>query len=164
MLNANILKLLNDQIEREFYSSYLYLSMATYCHSLHLKGFGHWFFLQAEEERKHVTKILDYVLEQGGRVQFKEIAAPPTNFKSILDLFERTLAHEKEVTSQVHKIYEAAQKQKDHASAVMLQWFITEQVEEESTVSDVLEKLKIIPDRSASILYLDKELGKRKAD
>lgn len=163
MLNAKMGGALNDQIQREFYSSYLYLSMSACCFEINLKGFGHWMKLQSYEETSHGMKLYDYVIARGNRVILEPIEKPPYQFKSIVDLVTKALGHEKNVTILLHKLYELSLKEKDYASQSILQWFINEQVEEEATVTDILQRLKMIPDKSSAILYLDKEMGKRAA-
>lgn len=161
MLSAKIQESLNAHIQEEVYSSYLYLSMSAFSLHLNLKGFAKWMKIQAEEEMKHAMKMFDYIVERGGRVLLKEIKKPPHDFKSAHNMMEETLEHEKKVTGLLNKLFETSQSAKDHATQIMLQWFIAEQVEEEAAVSEILQKLKLIADKSSAILYLDKELGKR---
>lgn len=161
MISAKMQDALNRQIQAEFQSAYLYLAMSAYCESKNLKGFAHWLKVQYQEETGHALKILNYLLERGGVVELKAIEAPSAEFGSPAEVFEKVLAHEQHVTSLINKLYETAVEEKDLATQVFLQWFITEQVEEEASASDVLERIKMIGDRSSAILYLDKELGKR---
>lgn len=161
MLSKAMQAALNDQIQQEYYAAYLYLSMAAYCHSVNLHGFGHWMREQSREEREHGTRLYDYIVERGGDVILQDIKKPPHTFSSVVDMMEKTLTHEQKVTASIHKLYELAGKLRDHATQVALQWFLTEQVEEEATAKGILEKLKMIPERTAAILYLDKELGSR---
>lgn len=161
MISAKMQDALNRQIQAEFQSAYLYLAMSAYCESKNLKGFAHWLKVQYQEETGHALKILDYLLERGGTVELKAIEAPSVEFGSPAEIFEKVLAHEQHITSLIHNLYETAVAEKDLATQVFLQWFITEQVEEEASASDVLERIKMVGDRSSSILYLDKELGKR---
>lgn len=163
MLNAKMEEALNGQIQVEVYSSYLYLSMSAFCHSINLKGFGNWMKLQATEEHHHAMKLFDYMIARGNRVLLKPIEKPTHTFKSINELIEKALGHEKKVTGLLNRLYELAGKEKDYATQTMLQWFINEQVEEEATVREILEKLRLIPDSSSAILYIDKEMGKRTA-
>ena len=157
MLSPKMEKALNDQIQSEFYSSYLYNAMAAYCHNIHLHGFAHWMKLQGKEEQGHAMKLFDYVIERDGEVVLKAIQAPPQKFKSIAEIFDKSLQHEKAVTGQIHDLYELAQKEKDYATQISLQWFVTEQVEEEAAIQDIVTKLKMISSSSNSLLYLDKE-------
>ncbi|EAX46367.1 Ferritin, Dps family protein [Thermosinus carboxydivorans Nor1] len=161
MISAKMQDALNRQIQAEFQSAYLYLAMSAYCESKNLKGFAHWLKVQYQEETGHALKILDYLLERGGTAELKAIEAPSVEFGSPAEIFEKVLAHEQHITSLIHNLYETAVAEKDLATQVFLQWFITEQVEEEASASDVLERIKMVGDRSSSILYLDKELGKR---
>lgn len=152
---------LNNHIQEEFFSSYLYLSMAAYFSEQNLNGFAHWMKTQSREEWGHAMKLFDYLLQRNGRVFLKEIQKPLANFKSVENVFDLTLKHEQKVTAQIHKLYELAGKEKDYATQNELQWFIKEQVEEEATVQNIVEKLKIIGAKGGSLLYLDKEFGKR---
>ncbi len=160
-MNKKIQDALNEQIQAEMYSSYLYLSMSNYCKTINLNGIATWFSKQAGEEWAHAMKFYDYVIERGGSVVFETINKPPHDFKNVLGAFEATLAHEKEVTARIHKIYEIALKENDYPSQIMLHWFITEQVEEEATASEIIQKIKLIGDKGSSIFWLDKDLGKR---
>lgn len=161
MINKTMQTALNNQIQEELYSSYLYLSMSAYCESKNLKGFAHWLKVQYQEETAHAMKLLDYVQERGGQVQLRAIDAPPVEFGTPVELFEKVLAHEQHITAAINKLYEQALTEKDFAAQIFLQWFINEQVEEEANASDVLERARMIGDKSSGILYLDKELGKR---
>lgn len=162
MISKKLQDAINNQIQAEFYSAYLYLSMSAYAESKNLAGFAHWFRLQYQEETGHALKFIAYLQERGAEVELKQIDAPPAEFGTPLELFEQTLAHEEHVTSLIHQLYEIALDGKDYAAQIFLQWFITEQVEEEASATAVVERLKIIGDKSpGSILYLDKELGKR---
>lgn len=164
MISRAIQDAMNEQIKNELYSAYLYLSMAAYCESINLKGFAHWMRVQYEEETEHAMKFFDFVNDRGGRVTLQAIPQPPTEFKSPLDVFEQTLEHERKVTAMINKIYDLAVKESDYASQALLQWFVTEQVEEEKSASEIVEKLKLAGDRGSALLYLDHELGERKAE
>lgn len=163
MFSPKMEKALNAQVQEEFYSSYLYLSMAAHFAHNNLKGFSHWMKLQSAEERGHAMKLYEYIIERGGHLVLQALSKPTQNFKSILEIMEKTLEHEQKITAQIHKLYELAGQDKDYATQVMLQWFVTEQVEEEAGVLEIIAKLKMLPDKGGSILYLDKELGKRTA-
>ena len=163
MISKKMEAALNNHIQEEMYSSYLYLSMALFCHDLGLNGFAHWMRLQSKEEWGHAMKMLDYLLERGGHVDLKEIKKPPASFKTAHHIMELTLEHERKVTALIQKLHALAGKEEDTATQIMLQWFIGEQVEEEATVTDILQKLKFIAEKSSGILYLDKELKKREA-
>jgi ferritin len=155
---------INEQINKELFSSYLYLSMAAYFESKTLPGFAHWMRIQAEEERGHAMRLYDYLLERGGQVNLKAIAAPETTWKSDLAAFEAALEHERFITKSIHDLYELASKEKDYATQVMLQWFIEEQVEEEANASEIVENLKRIELHDTAVLMLDHRLGKRGED
>ncbi len=161
MISKTMQDAMNIHVAEEIYSSNLYLAMAGYSESLSLKGFAHWMRIQSKEEREHALKMLDYLADRGGRWQIKAVVEPPFEFKSPRDVFEKTLEHEKEVTAKIHKLYELALKEKDYATQNFLQWFISEQVEEESRVVEYAEKLKMIGESSNAIFWIDKELGKR---
>lgn len=161
MINKKVEEALNKQIQAELYSAYLYLSMAAYCEHINLGGFAHWMKLQSEEEMEHAMRIYSFVNEAGERVTLEAIEKPHSEFESPLDLFKKTLEHEKKVTQMIHELYQLALEEDDYATQVMLQWFITEQVEEESSAEEILEKLKMIEDRPRALLELDKELGAR---
>ncbi len=152
---------MNEQINKEFFSSYLYLSMAAYFEDKNLTGFAHWMQLQADEEREHAMKFYNFILDAGGRVQLKALDAPATEWKSNLEVAEQVAEHEARVTASIHDLYELALKERDYAAQVMLQWFITEQVEEEKTSSQVLESVRRIDDNPAALVMLDRELGQR---
>lgn len=153
---------MNEQINKELFSSYLYLSMAAYFEAKNLPGFAHWMRMQADEEREHAMKFYDFILERGGRVELKAIAAPKTDWNSNLEVAEEVAAHEAKVTASIYSLYELAQTEKDYPAQVMLQWFVTEQVEEEKSAAEIVADLKLIEERGTAVLMLDHRLGKRK--
>ncbi|NWG07117.1 MAG: ferritin [Chloroflexi bacterium] len=155
---------MNEQINKELFSSYLYLSMAAYFEDKNLPGFGHWMRVQADEEREHAMKFYDFILERGGKVLLKSIDAPKTEWKSALEVAEEVAAHEAKVTASIHALYELALKEKDYPAQVMLQWFITEQVEEEKNAAEIVANLKLIEERGTAVLMLDHRLAKRKGE
>lgn len=161
MINKSMQDAINDQINKELYSSYLYLSMAAYLEDRNLSGFAHWMRVQEMEEREHAMKLYDFIVERGGRVMLKAIEAPKTEWKSTLELAEEVAAHEAMVTASIHALYELALKEKDYSAQIMLQWFITEQVEEERNAAEIVSNLKLIEDRGTAILMLDHRLAKR---
>lgn len=161
MINQKMEQAINDQIQKELYSSYLYLAMSAYSETQNLKGFAHWLKLQHDEEKEHAMKLVDYLLERGGKVAYQALEAPPAEFGTPIEVFEQVLAHELYITDSIHKLYELAVAEKDIAAQIFLQWFVTEQVEEEANVTEVLEKLKMIGDKSSGILYMDKAMAKR---
>jgi len=153
---------INKQINEEFYSAYLYLSMASYFEAMNLKGFANWMKVQYQEEVSHGMKLFDYALERGGSVALKEIGKPPSTWESPLAAFEASYEHEKTISSLIDDLYHLAVSEKDTATQIMLQWFVTEQVEEEASVSEIVEKLKLVGEKGNALLLVDKELGKRK--
>jgi ferritin len=161
MIGKTMQDAMNEQINKELFSSYLYLSMAAHFEDKNLMGFAHWMRLQADEEREHAMKFYDFVLDAGGRVVLKAIAGPETDWKSNLEVAEQVAAHEAKVTASIHNLYELALKEKDYAAQVLLHWFISEQVEEEKNATEILDKLKFAGDNSSSILLLDSQLGQR---
>ncbi|MCP4541665.1 MAG: ferritin [Chloroflexi bacterium] len=163
MLRQTVQDAMNTQIKNELDSAYLYLSMAAYCESINLPGFAHWMRMQDEEERIHAMKFYDFIHERGGRVILQALDQPEAEFESPLDVFEKTLAHEQKVTALINDLYALAIEEKDYASQIFLQWFITEQVEEEDNASQVIDTLKMIGDDQQGLLMLDRELAGRAA-
>ena len=161
MISKTMQDAMNEQINKEFFSSYLYLSMAAYFEDRNLMGFGHWMRLQADEEHEHAMKLYDFILDRGGRVQLKAIEGPATEWKSNLEVAEEVAAHEAEVTASIHALYELALQEKDYPTQAMLQWFITEQVEEEKNAAELVAKLRLIEERGTAVLMLDHRLSKR---
>jgi ferritin len=152
---------LNEQVKWEFYSGYLYLSMSAYFHNAGLPGFAHWMRLQAQEELQHAVKFYDFLLEHGEAVRLAAVDAPAASWKNPLDVFEKTLEHERGVTARINKLATLARKEGDFSVEIFLHWFITEQVEEEASVNDVLSRLKLIKGEGHGLFLLDKELGAR---
>lgn len=162
MLNKKIQDLMNNQIQAEFNSAQLYLAMSVYSEAENLKGFAHWLKVQYKEETSHGMKIIHHLVERGGEVELKAIAAPPAKFGSMLKLFEEVLAHEQKVTALINNLYEVALKEKDYASQIFLQWFINEQVEEEANATEIVGKLQFVGEKNVNgVMYIDKELVKR---
>ncbi len=152
---------MNEQVNKEFFSSYLYLSMAAYFEDKNLAGFARWMRLQADEEREHAMKFYDFILDRGGRVQLGAIEAPATEWKSNLEVAEQVAEHEGKVTASINALYELALQEKDYPAQAMLQWFITEQVEEEKNAAELVAKLRLIEERGTAVLMLDHRLSKR---
>ena len=163
MLNKTIQDAMNEQIKNELYSAYLYLSMSAYCESVNLAGFARWMRAQAQEEVEHAAKFYGFIHDRGGRVVLQAIDQPPVEFQSPLDIFEKTLGHEQQVTAMIHNLYTLAVQEKDYASQIFLQWFVTEQIEEENSASQIVETLKMIGDNHQALLMLDRELSGRQA-
>jgi ferritin len=164
MLNKKVQDAMNEQIKNELYSAYLYLSMSAYCEEANLPGFAHWMRLQAQEEVSHAMKFYHFIYERGGRVVLQAIDQPPAEFQSPLDVFEQTLGHEQKVTAMINDLYALAVQEKDYASQAFLQWFVTEQVEEEDSATQILETLKMIGDKGHALIMLDRQLASREAD
>lgn len=161
MLSKNMEKALNGQINAEIYSSYMYLSMSAWFEQAGLAGLANWMRQQAQEEMFHAMKIFAFVNERGARVILGAIEKPPADWKSTIDVFKATLAHEQKVTGLINDLTNLALDERDHASNIFLQWFISEQVEEESGVGAILDKLKLIGKDSSGLFALDQELGQR---
>ena len=161
MLTEKMQTALNGQMNAELYSSYLYLSMNAYFKSVNLDGFANWMYYQAQEELEHAMKFYDFVIQRGGRVQLSQIEAPPSEWNSPLAVFEDTLAHEQKVTGLINDLVEIANEEKDHASQIFLQWFVSEQVEEEDSVGGVLEQLKLMGEAQGGLFIMDREMAKR---
>jgi ferritin len=164
MLSNTMLTAMNEQVKHELYSAYLYLSMAAHYEAANLGGFASWMRIQAAEEQEHAMKFFDQILDRGGKVALQAIEQPPVEFTTPLAIFEKVQAHEQQVTALIHKLYAQAVKEGDYASQVFLNWFVSEQVEEEKNASTILETLKLIGDKSNAIYQLDHQLGKRGAD
>jgi ferritin len=164
MLKANVQEAFNNQINAEISSTYLYLSMAAYFEAKNFRGLATWMELQAREEWKHAMKFFGQVNERGGRVILKQIDAPQSEWKSVLDAFEHALSHEIKVTEKIHGLMKLAISESDYATQAFLQWFITEQVEEEASATLIVEKLRLSGDSHVGLLILDGELGKRAAE
>ena len=153
---------LNRQLAAEFYSGYLYLQMAAWFEEKSLKGFAHWMRIQAREETCHALILFNHLAARGVAVRLGGIAAPPSDYRSVADVFEATLKHERTVTRSFHDLVDKALKLGDHAARVTLEWFVNEQIEEEASASELLEKAKILGDRPGSgLLALDAALAGR---
>jgi ferritin len=161
MASKSMIESLNNQINHEISSGYLYLSMASYADSINFGGFAHWLKFQAKEELAHAMKMYGYVNDCGGKVDLKAIEQPETQFKSLKEIFEKVLAHEKKITVLINKLYELAIKENDYATQINMQWFVSEQVEEEKHASDILEQLKNIGESYTSLIMIDRHLATR---
>lgn len=161
MLTEKMEKALNEQVNAELYSSYLYLSMAAYFESIGLDGFAKWMETQTMEEMSHAKKIYDYINERGGRVILDAIEKPKINWESPLEAFEDALKHEQYVSSLINKLVDIAIEEKDHATNNFLQWFVAEQVEEEASVGEIVQKLKLVGNKGNAIFMMNRELGQR---
>ncbi len=161
MISKKMLTALNDQIHHELESAYIYLSMSAYFEAENLPGFAQWMKLQFDEEMIHAFKFYNFILTRGERVVLQAIEAPPAEYSSALEAFEKALAHEQKITSDIHKLYKLATEENDYPSLSMLQWFIDEQVEEEENVGGVVDDLKRVEGSGQALLLLDRELGQR---
>ena len=161
MLSKKMENALNEQINKEIYSAYLYMSMSAHSTSIGLPGLANWFMVQYNEEMEHAMKIYDYVNDQGGKIKLMAIDQPPSEFKGPMDMFQKTLKHEQFVTKSINDLVDLSIKEKDHATQIFLQWFVTEQIEEEGNDNDVLAKLKLAGDKGNGLFMIDKELGAR---
>lgn len=160
MLSEKMIDALNEQINREMYSAYLYMAMSADSESKGLKGFANWFSVQYQEEMTHAMKIYRYVLEQSGRVVLKTIEQPGIEFGSPLDMFNATLKHEQFITKSINELMDLAMELRDHATQIFLQWFVTEQIEEEGNDNEIIDKLKLAGDGNG-LFMIDKELAAR---
>lgn len=160
-ISKNLEKQMNEQINHEFSSSYIYLSMCAYFQREGLEGFAAWMEKQSDEEVEHGMKFFNFINERGGKVSLAGIPAPKTEWKSALEAFEDAYKHEQKVTALIYAIKDKAQSEKDHASDEFLDWFVKEQVEEEQQTMEIVQKLKMIGDSKQALLMLDKRLGKR---
>jgi len=161
MLSKKMTDALNVQLNKEIYSAYLYMSMSAYSSYSGLKGFANWFMVQYQEEMAHAMKIYDYIDSQGQQVKLMAINQPPTEFESSLDMFEKTLEHEQFVTKSINDLVDIAISEKDHATNIFLQWFVTEQIEEEGNDNDIISRLRIVGEDGNGLLMVDKELSAR---
>ena len=161
MIGKTMQDALNAHVTAELYSANLYLAMSAWCHGRAFRGFGHWLRLQHGEELSHAHKMIDYLAERGGEASVGAVPAPGASFGTPLQVFERVLEHEQQVSRGIEALYAAAAAEKDTATQVFLQWFVAEQVEEEARVQEIVDKLRMVGDKSSSVLYLDKEYGKR---
>lgn len=163
MRSSDLQDAFNEHLNKELYSGYIYLAMAAYFESINLPGFAAWMRTQAKEEYQHAMKFWEYLYDRGGKVTLLAIDQPQSTYKSPLHAFEQALAHEKDVSEAINKLYTRAIDEKDYASEVFLQWFINEQVEEEKNAGQVVDTLRMLGDSSAALLMLDRELGARGA-
>lgn len=163
MISKEMEAALFAQLNDEFYSAYLYLSMSAYCSHMEFNGAAEWLKLQYEEEHMHATKIYDYLVDQGVQVVLEGLPKPPGDYGTLLDVFTASLAHEQSMTAKLNNLSDQALKEKDHATYNLLQWFVNEQVEEEATVGGIISKLKMVKDDGYGLLMIDNELGTRPA-
>jgi ferritin len=161
MISKKMEKALNEQVNAELFSAYLYLSMEAYFKSLNLNGFANWMRVQTQEEIMHAMKIYEFINERGGRIILKAIDGPDTEWDSPLAVFEAVYKHERKVTGLINNIVNLAIEEKDHATSTFLQWFVNEQVEEESSADQMVQQLKMMDNAPGGMFMLDRELGQR---
>lgn len=162
MISEAMVQALNVQVNKEMFSSYLYLSMSAFAASEGYKGAANWFRFQAQEETSHAMKFFNYIESQGARPVLKAIEEPAARFDSYQDLFEKALAHEQFITKSINELADLARNEKDHATEIFLQWFVTEQIEEEENVNEILDTLRMIGPQG-NLYMLDRELNQRQA-
>ncbi len=163
MIKQTVADALNRQINNEFFSAYLYLGMSAYCESLGLRGAASWFMAKQREEQVHAMKVYRYVLDQGAGVELQAVARPPQEPDGLLDALEKTLAHERGVTETINALMDVAVAERDHASQIFLQWFVTEQIEEEAVVNDILNRLRLVGGQGEGLFLIDNELERQAA-
>ncbi len=161
MLNAKVEKAINDQINAELYSSYLYVAMSNHCSQINLPGAAHWMRMQAVEELTHVSKFSDYINDRQGTVTLGAIDAPPSSWDSPIAIFEESYNHEVMVSGMINALVDVAMSVSDHATVNFLQWFVGEQVEEEASVDEIVQKLKLVGQADGGIFMIDRELAGR---
>jgi len=161
MLSEKLIKALSEQVNAEYYSAYLYLAMSATANQMGLKGAANWLFVQAQEEMAHGTHIYEYILERGVSPLFMAIEVPPTSFADVNDIFEKVLEHEQKVTQCISALATLAMQESDHAGYQFMMWFVNEQIEEESSMTEILDKLRLIGDNKGLLLTLDNELATR---
>jgi ferritin len=161
MIPKSIQDALNHQINLEQYSAQLYLAMSAHCEAKSFRGFAQWLRVQASEETAHAMKLVAFVLDRGARLELAAISAPPTDFGSITQVFEKILAHERQITASINALFELSRTERDYASEITLQWYVTEQVEEESNIGQILDQLRAVGEQGGGIWYLDSKMGKR---
>ncbi len=161
MLEKKMQDVLNDQINAELYSGYLYLAMAAWFDDIEMPGFSNWMEIQAREELAHAMGFVNYVRERGGRVILKAVEEPQVSWDSPEDAFSAALEHERYITERINSLVDTAMEMRDHATTQFLQWFVAEQVEEEASAEEILAKLKMAPEGSGVLMMLDREMGSR---
>jgi len=161
MITPTIADALNQQVAREFYSAYFYLSMSAHSDSIGLKGFASWFMAKYQEELQHAMKFYKYLLDQGATVKLLPIEQPPSTYEGALAMYEATLAHEQQVTGNINDLIDLAMSKRDHATQIFLHWFITEQIEEEATVTEIISKIKLVGNHGDGLFMIDNMVGQK---
>jgi len=164
MISEVLTREMNEQIKFELYSAYMYLAMSADCSNRNLSGFAHWLSQQAEEEIAHAMRFYNFLLERGAQVELMAIDQPPARYGSPLEIMEKSLEHERFVTSRINGLYKLALSEGDYPAQVLLQWFVTEQVEEESSIDEIIERMKMFGVEGSALLMLDTQLGMRPAE
>jgi ferritin len=159
MISNSMAAQINAQLNRELYSAYFYLGLSAQAETMNLKGTAAWFMAKYSEELTHGMKMYRYLIDQDAAIGLGEIAAPPSETEGVLAMFQRTLAHEREVTAAINDLVDHALSEKDHATQIFLQWFVTEQIEEEATLNDILGRLRLFGDQGQGLLMIDNELA-----
>jgi len=159
MISNAMTQRLNGQVNKEFYSAFFYMSMSAHSESEGLRGVAAWFMAKYQEETDHAMKIYRYLHDQGARVELEAVDKPPNEYAGVLDMFEKTLAHEQGVTASFNDLVEVALTERDHATNIFLQWFVTEQIEEEATVNDIIGRLKLVGERGEGLFMINNELA-----
>jgi len=163
MMTEKMAAAFNEQINKEFFSEYYYMAMSAYCESIDLPGFASWMMAQAQEEHAHALRFYQFVLDRDARPTFAPIDAPKEEYESVLDMFEHVLAHEQFVSKSITDLYKLALEEGDYPSQIELQWFITEQVEEEKTAKEIIQQLRWVGDKSTALFMLDQKMAGRGA-
>ncbi len=161
MISDKMNAALNEQVNKEMYSAFLYMAMSSQCDDMGLKGFAKWFMAQYHEEMFHAMKLYEYIHSQSGKVTLQSIDQPPAEFGSTLDMFTKTLAHEQMVTQSINNLMDLAIEEKDHATRIFLQWYVTEQVEEEENDNEIIDQLRLNDGNPQGLMMIDRELGQR---
>lgn len=161
MISEKMTTALNEQINKEMYSAYLYMSMSAHCTNVGLDGFANWFMVQYQEEMSHAMKLYDYINDQGEKVVLEAIEKPPTDFGTTLEMFEATLEHEQFITKSINDLVYLATEERDYATQIFLQWYVTEQIEEEGNDNEIIAKLKLVGDDGNGLFTIDRELAVR---
>ncbi len=161
MISKSMQDALNRQISLEQYSAQLYLALSAHCEGKSFRGFAHWLRVQSGEETAHAVKLVDFLLDRGGKLELQVVPVPTAQLGGIIQVFEQVLAHERGNTAKINALFEQARAEKDYASEITLQWYVSEQVEEEATVSQIVDHLRAVGDQGGGIWYLDSKMGKR---
>jgi ferritin len=161
MLSEALIRALSGQVNAEYYSAYLYLGMSAYADREGYRGIANWFFVQAQEERAHAVHLYQHILERGASPVFADIQAPPVSFAGIKDVFEKVLAHERGVTERINTIASLAVEEKDHATYNFILWYVSEQIEEEKSVEEIIAKINLMGNNPALLFNVDAELAAR---